>query len=158
MKYVVGVADHKVSSTGDDLIVTYALGSCLGIVLHDPVAGVGGIHHVMLPTPGTNSDRACENPFMFVDTGTPLFFKEAYAAGAKKERLVVKVCGGASMSGHEETFNIGERNLIMLRKLFWKNGIVMEKQDVGGGQARSVTIEIGTGKTWMHVDGKDVPL
>ena len=75
-RHVVGVAEMKVSNQPNDVLVTHALGSCLGIAVHDSVARVGGIFHVMLPTASVNPGKANENPFMFVDTGTPLFFKQ----------------------------------------------------------------------------------
>ncbi|KKM45447.1 hypothetical protein LCGC14_1560860, partial [marine sediment metagenome] len=97
MKHVVGVADMKVCSEPEDIIVTHALGSCLGITAHDPVARVGGMLHVMMPMSHINPERAKANPYMFVDTGVPAFFRELYAAGAKKGRLTVKVAGGANV-------------------------------------------------------------
>ena len=122
VKHVVGVADMKISATPGELIVTHALGSCLGIALHDPVAKVGGILHVPLPLSSMAPEKAKANPYMFVDTGLPKFFREAYAAGAAKERLVVKVAGGANLnSGRSDRFAIGKRNRVVLRKLFWKS-------------------------------------
>ena len=69
MKYIVGVADMKISAEKDDLIVTHALGSCLGITIYDPVACVGGMLHVMLPLSTIDPNKAAANPYMFVDTG-----------------------------------------------------------------------------------------
>ena len=78
MRHIVGVGDMKVSSDPADVIVTHALGTCLGIVVHDPVARVGGMLHVMLPTSTINPDKARLNPYMFVDTGVPELFRQAY--------------------------------------------------------------------------------
>ena len=155
MKYVVGVADMKVSSEKGDQIVTHALGSCLGIVIHDPVAGVGGIFHVMLPNASVNPEKAQKNPLMFVDVGTSLFFKEAYAAGAVKKRLVVKVAGGASLGSKEDFFAIGKRNFVVLRKLFWKNGIMIAAHDVGGKVSRTVHLDVDSGKTVLVSNGQE---
>ena len=82
--------------------------------------------HVMLPTASIDPARASANPFMFVDSGVPQFFREAYAAGAVKNRLVVKVAGGASVGNvGEDRFAIGRRNYITLKKLFWQNGVLI---------------------------------
>jgi chemotaxis protein CheD len=93
---------------------------------------------------------------MFVDTGTPLFFRALYAAGGKKENIVVKVAGGAVLGkGKEEFFAIGKRNLQMLSKLFAKNGIKMAATDVGGNNARNLLLEIGSGKTLLQSNGQE---
>jgi chemotaxis protein CheD len=146
----------RISANPGDVLVTHALGSCLGITIHDPVASVGGLLHVMLPTGSIDPDRAAQNPSMFVDTGVPKLFLDCYKAGAKKERLVVKVAGGATTRGSEEDdyFQIGKRNFVMLRKLLWKNGVLLSSHDVGGCVSRMMTLEIGTGDVTLKIDGK----
>ncbi len=155
MRYVVGVADMKIAREPDDVVVTHALGSCLGIAIHDPVARVGGIFHVMLPNASVSPEKAAANPYMFVDTGTPQFFKEAYAAGAVKERLTVKVAGGAALGSGEDFFAIGKRNFVTLRKLFWKNSILIAAEDIGGNISRTMHLHVGTGRTWLQSGGKE---
>ena len=160
MKYVVGVADMAASPTQEDLIITHALGSCLGITIHDPVANVGGLLHVMLPDSSIDPIKARETPFMFVDTGVPKFFRECYALGAAKERLVVRVAGGACASGEAENdfFQIGKRNFLTLRKLLWKNGVLLKAYDVGGSGSRTMSLEIGTGAVVVKSGGKETHL
>jgi chemotaxis protein CheD len=147
MKHTIGVADMLVSANPDAELTTFALGSCLGITIHDPVAKVGGMLHVMLPLSSVNPEKAASNPSMFVDTGVPRLFKDCYKAGAAKERLVVKVAGGASLrcDEKEDHFQIGARNFTLLKKLLWKNGVLMEAYEVGGNVARTMSIHIGTG-------------
>lgn len=144
---VVGMADLRVSSCPDDVLVTYSLGSCLGVSVYDPVSRVGGLLHVMLPT-ASLGDRngAPKPPETFVDTGLPRLFHASYAAGAKKSRLVVKVAGGASLQGAEEDrFRIGVRNFQMVRKLLWKNGVLLRAYDVGGHGPRTMSLHIDSG-------------
>jgi chemotaxis protein CheD len=159
VKHVVGVADMRISAERGDVVITHALGSCLGIVIHDAAAGVGGLLHVMLPTASIDPDKALSNPFMFVDSGVPRFFREAYAAGAAKGRLVVKVAGGASI-GHsgEDRFAIGRRNYVTLKKLFWQNGIMISAEDVGGHIPRTLTLEVGDGRVTISTAGQATEL
>lgn len=149
MKHIVGVADMRISTDSDDVIVTHALGSCLGIVIHDPVACVGGMLHVMLPLSTIDDEKAKANPFMFVDTGVPRLFRDSYKLGAEKSRLIVKVAGGAAVNGvgreNSDYFQIGKRNFVALRNLLWKNGVLLKSYDVGGSESRSVTLDLGTG-------------
>lgn len=154
-----GMADMHVSADPDVLLVTYALGSCLGLVVHDPVAGVGGMLHAMLPDSSIDPAKAQDNPFMFVDTGVPLLFRAAYAAGARKERMVVKVAGGAAtgVTG-DDRFQIGKRNMVRLRELFWKNGVLLAAQDVGGSHSRTLSLALDTGETRVRANGSEVIL
>lgn len=149
----------KVSDDREDLIVTHALGSCLGITIHDPVAGVGGLLHVMLPTASLDPAKAAANPCMFVDSGVPQFFREAYAHGAVKNRLTVKVAGGAAVgTTGEDRFAIGKRNYILLKKLFWQNGILINGEQVGGCIPRTLHLDVGTGRTWISTAGQETVL
>jgi chemotaxis protein CheD len=147
VKHVVGIAEMRVSATPGDLIVTHALGSCLGITVHDSLAGVGGLLHIMLPNSAIDALRAAECPLMFVDSGVPVLFKECYKLGASKDRMIVKVAGGACLhgSGDEDFFSIGKRNFTMLRKLLWKNGVLIDAYDVGGSISRTMSLEVGSG-------------
>ncbi len=147
MKIVVGMADMRVAHAPDDLLITYALGSCLGIAIYDPVARVGGLLHVMLPTSTLDEDKAKQNPYMFVDTGVHKLFRECYALGGLKERLTVSVAGGActSTTGNDH-FQIGQRNFTMLRRLLWKNGVLLGHHDVGGNQPRTMQLDMDSGQ------------
>ena len=160
MKHVVGVADMRFSGNAEDALITYALGSCLGITIHDPVAKVGGLLHVMLPLSTIDPAKADENPYMFVDTGVPRLFLECYKIGAKKERLVVKVAGGACAGGNgdDDYFQIGKRNFVMLRKLLWRNNVLLKSHDVGGSISRTLTLDINTGLVLIKSQGQEVSL
>jgi chemotaxis protein CheD len=158
---VVGVADLRVSSTAGERLITYALGSCLGIVVHDPVAGVAGMLHVMLPTGTIDPAKMADKPAMFVDSGVPLLFKECYKLGARKERMQVKVAGGAHAGAREEDdrFQIGKRNMIALRKLLWKNGVMIHAHDTGGVQtSRTMWVDVATGEVTLKINGSESKL
>ena len=154
MKYVVGVAEMKIASHRGDVIVTHALGSCLGISIHDPISKIGGILHIMMPLSRINPERAKANPYLFVDTGVPEFFRKAYAAGAEKRHLTVKVAGGANVQKvQEDSFVVGKRNYAILKKILWKNDILIDAEDVGGSNARTMYLEIGSGRVWLSTAG-----
>jgi len=154
--HTVGVADMKISASRGDLIVTHALGSCLGVAVHDPVASVGGLLHVMLPLSTIDPAKADRNPFMFVDTGFPALLIECFKIGAQKQRMEIRVAGGANSHNREEddVFQIGKRNLIILRKLLWKNGLMLKSSDVGGTNSRTMSLEVGSGKVMIKSGGQ----
>lgn len=157
---VVGVGDMKVASEPSSMLITYALGSCLGITVYDPVARVAGMLHVMLPDSTTHGDKAEANPYMFVDTGVPRLFKAAYQLGAKKERMVLRVAGGATRHLHADNdhFKIGKNNFLALRKILWKNNVLIDSQEVGGSDSRTIWIDVDSGQTTLKVGGLERPL
>ena len=153
---IVGMADMNVTDRPADTLITYALGSCLGIVVHDAVAHVAGLLHVMLPSSRIDETKAKNQPAMFVDTGVPLLFQECYRLGAMKERLTVTVAGG-SCSGRSEaddSYQIGKRNLLTLRKLLWKNCVLIHADDTGGvQQSRTLSVIVATGVVHLRTNG-----
>lgn len=152
---VVGIADMAISNDVRDLIVTYALGSCLGVSVWDPVAKVGGLLHLMLPQGALSPEKAAENPLMFADTGIPKLFLGSYALGAKKERMIVVVAGGASFNVAEDSdLAIGQRNIAMLRKVMWKNGVLLKKHELGGTEPRNMSLDIATGAVTVAFGGE----
>jgi chemotaxis protein CheD len=154
-RHIVGLAQMKISSTAGDELIAYALGSCLGIAIHDPVAGVGGLLHVMLPLSSSDPEKAALNPCVYVDTGVPALFRACYQAGAIKQRLVVKVAGGASTAVVEDDlFQIGQRNFVILRKLLWKNGVVLNGEAVGGRESRTISLTVGSGEVTVKANGR----
>ncbi len=159
-RIVVGIAELKVSADPTDTLVTYALGSCLGVCIHDPVAGVGGLLHAMLPSPRSVTVGGEHNPARFVETGVPALFRAAYALGARKERVVVTVTGGASMTaqGRPDGFQIGKRNFVELKRLLWKNGVILRDQDVGGNHSRTVSLDVATGEVRVRSGGEEFTL
>ena len=154
MPLVVGIAEMQLSSRSDDLLVTHALGSCIGITIHDPVAGVGGILHYMLPLSSLDPAKAAKNPYMFGDTGIPAMFQKAYLAGATKENLRVSMAGGASVIQDTQNFDIGSRNVVIARKLFWKNAVLISAEHVGGTAPRTLYLDMTNGSSWF-TSGRD---
>lgn len=153
-KIVVGVGDLAVSNKADDEIITYSLGSCIGVVVYDPTVKVGGILHYMLPESTIDPEKAQKNPAMFGDTGIPLLFKSCYSLGAKKQNMIVKVAGGGNILDENGVFNIGKRNYMILKKLFWRNNVRIAAEHVGGSVNRTVRLEIGTGRCFLKVSGE----
>jgi chemotaxis protein CheD len=143
---VVGIADLKVSHVEMDYLVTYALGSCIAVAVYDPLVKVGGLLHYMLPDSTLDSEKAKEHPGMFADTGIPLLFKSCYKLGAEKKRMIVKIAGGARIMDDMNYFRIGQKNLTALRKIFWKNNVLIDAEDIGENYNRTVRLEISTGR------------
>lgn len=149
---IVNIGDCAVSRSSDDCLITYALGSCIGIVIYDPVSKVGGLLHYMLPDSRIDAEKARANPYMFADTGIPALFHLAYKAGAEKKRLRVMVAGGAQVLA-SELFQIGKRNELAMKKIFWQAGVLIKRQDTGGERSRTIRLEVSTGRIFMRTGG-----
>lgn len=145
-RVTVGIADMAVSADPNATLITFALGSCIGVTVYDPEAKVGGLLHFMLPTGTLNDEKAKRNPYMFADAGVPLLFTKAYELGAKKERLVVCAAGGAEILDDDGHFKIGARNRTMLRKLFWKNNVLLASDETGGNISRTLSLCLADGR------------
>ncbi|MDB6053362.1 MAG: cheD [Verrucomicrobiales bacterium] len=142
---VIGVADMVVCNDPAAELVTYSLGSCLAIAVYDSVKKVGGLLHVMLPDSTIDPDRAQLAPYMFVDTGVPRLFHAVYSLGGDRNRVVIKVVGGAQLLDPQGIFNIGERNYRSLTGLLARHDHKIHAQDIGGFASRTVRMDLATG-------------
>ena len=142
---IVGLNECAVSRDPEAALVTYALGSCIAVMIYDPVATVAGLLHFMLPEAGTDGERARATPCMFANTGVPLLFRHAYRMGAVKRRILVTAVGGAHVLRTDTPFNIGERNHLALRQILAKAGVVLQQEELGGTAPRSARIQVSNG-------------
>lgn len=144
----------RASNDPSDTIMTYSLGSCIGLVIYDPVAVAGGILHFMLPESKLDAVKAANKPFMFADTGIPRLFKEVYKYDGKKSRMKIYVFGGAEILDQKGFFNIGKRNYMALKKIFFKNRVIMDREDVGGNVNRTIRLDMKTGDVFIKTSGE----
>lgn len=154
----VDIADLQVTNDPNSILVTYALGSCIAVIIHDPVLSIGGMIHYMLPLSKASPEKAAKKPAMFADTGIPLLFESMYELGSVKESLVVRVAGGGSLYDDKGMFNIGKRNYTVMRKMFWKNDIIITAEDVGGERSRTAKLHVGTGIVTVKSKGEEFQL
>jgi len=158
MTLTVDISDYKISAAADDLLVTYALGSCIAVMVHDPVRRAAGMIHFMLPESELSPEKARHRPAMFADTGVPLLFHEMYRLGCRKPDLVVKVAGGSSLCDDRHLFAIGERNVKTVRSLFQRAGVHVAAADVGGAKSRTARLHVATGRCTITSQGEEVEL
>lgn len=142
---VVRVADLQVA-TGDAVLTTVGLGSCVAILLHDAVARVGGLAHVLLPSPGLS--RQDDNPAKFPQTAVPRLLELMASAGATPRRVTARLAGGASMFATLSppgTIQMGERNVVASRQVLSGHGIPLVAEAVGGDFGRTVKLRVACG-------------
>jgi len=134
-------------------LVTYALGSCIGICLYDPRVKLGALIHIMLPL---NMEAGRKNVMKYADTGIRETLKQMEAKGASRVRMTAKIAGGAKMfeiSGGS-LGNIGQRNIESVRLNLKKEGIHLLKEDVGGSVARTLLFDVSNGMGCVRSYGR----
>lgn len=130
MNITIGIGDMKVCKA-PDVLVTYALGSCVGICLLDATVRVGGLSHIMLPE-STSSLNGSSTPMRFADTAIPMLIQKMESMGAKRSNIKAKIAGGATMfNTASDKFNIGMRNLTAVRRILLQSRIPILAEDCG---------------------------
>ena len=151
----VNYSEMRISTNPVETLVAFSIGSGMGVTVHDPVCGVGGILNFMLPDSdranGVNPERV---PFMFADTGIPAFLAALYARDAQPERLKVVIAGGAHILDQTDAFNIGLKNLAALKARFDAYNLKIHHQNTGGSNSRTLSLEIGSGCSSIKIFGE----
>ena len=141
-KITIGIADMKMAK-GQGMLVTYALGSCIGICLYDPAIKLGALVHIMLPV---NMETNRTNTMKYADTGIRETLKQMESMGARRSRITAKIAGGAKMFETGASLgNIGQRNIESVRMNLKKEGVRLLKEDVGGSVARTLLFDVESG-------------
>ncbi len=151
-KISVGIADMKIARQEGELI-TYALGSCIGIAFYDPMIKLGALLHIMLP----EKNMADSNVLKYADSGIKETLRKLQAFGARKSRMVIKIAGGAKMfemKGPGGLGNIGERNAQNVKKVLMAEGLRVASEDTGANYARTMSLDVETGKVCIRSAGK----
>lgn len=149
----VGIADMKIARQ-EGTLITHALGSCIGITLYDPQIKLGALIHIMLPEVGEKKEA---NLFKFADSGIKETLRKLAIFGGAKSRYICKIAGGAQMFavvGNSNIGNIGQRNIEAVRETLRKEGIRIANQDVGSDYARTMLMDLGTGKVNIRTAGR----
>lgn len=152
-RITVGIADMKMAQLNGELI-TYALGSCIGICLYDPMVKLAALIHIMLPI---NMEAGRKNTMKYADTAIKETIRQMETKGAKKVRMVAKIAGGAKMfdvPGNGSLGNIGQRNIECVRLTLKRENIKIAAEDVGGSVARTLSFNVENGQGCIRSYGK----
>lgn len=150
-KLIVGIADMKMAK-GSGMLITYALGSCIGICLYDSLVKVGSLVHIMLPL---NMETGRKNTMKYADTGLAETIRQMEAMGASRARMTAKIAGGAKMFEASGALgNIGQRNIESVHINLRKAGIRLLAEDVGGSVARTLLFDVTSGQVCIRCYGR----
>ncbi|MCF7886328.1 MAG: chemotaxis protein CheD [Candidatus Marinimicrobia bacterium] len=151
MKKIIGISDMQISENPEEQLITYSLGSCIGLTLYDRELRIGGLLHSMLPVSRKNKEKAKKKPLMFVDKGIEMMLTELFNKGARRKNLIAKLAGGSKLLDKKDMFKIGRRNYVVARKMLWKNDILIDGEDVGGTVSRTMSLYLVDGRTTVRI-------
>jgi len=156
IEIVLGIGHLGAVNTPDSTIRTYALGSCVALVLFSPACRGVGMVHFALSDSAINPTRAAELPGYFADTGFPALMQKMLLMNRRQpdRGMFAKIAGGASMIGASDIFNIGLRNVTKTMELLRTAGIPLIAKDTGGSISRTVSVEIGSDNLLITTPGR----
>ncbi len=139
MPIILGLGEMGTINKDEEELKTFALGSCIGLVLLDHINNIAGMAHIVLPDSNISPDRAQRDPGRFADTAIPALIAEMHAKGANG-KLVAKLFGGALIYKANDTYQVGKRNALTVKKLLWKNRIPALAEEIGGDIGRTISV------------------
>lgn len=140
-----GVGDWAVSSNPDDLIKTYALGSCVAVLIYDVSLRVAGMAHVALPDSAVDPAKALKQPGYFADVGVSVLIEEMKRRGVTRAHVWVKLAGGSAVMDPKGIFDIGKRNVLAIKRALWRSSLGPIAEDTGGSSSRTVSMAVADG-------------
>lgn len=143
----VGIGEWAIASGADDVIKTYALGSCLAVIITDVKIGITGLIHIALPDSSIDPEKAKRQPGYFADSGLPLMIEEMKKLGSVRANVRVKIAGGAAVMDAKGIFDIGKRNLLATKRILWNSSLGAIAEDTGGDISRTVSVNARDGET-----------
>ena len=151
----VNFSEMKISSNPAETLVAFSIGSGIGMTIHDPIGGIGGVLNFILPdSTKANGGNPPKAPFMFADTGITAFLKALFEEGAKTENLKVVIAGGAHFMDQTGVFNIGQKNLEALKACLDAFDVKVHHEAIGGTKSRTISLEIGSGTSIIKTFGE----
>ncbi|MDR1735997.1 MAG: chemotaxis protein CheD [Oscillospiraceae bacterium] len=144
MDQVVGIGGFAVSSNASDIIKTFALSTCVGLVYYSMRKRVMGMSHIQLPN--SRAMRSDDKLSRFADTAPEHLMKEMMQKfGVSKSELLISLYGGVDSQGSNDCFKIGEKNLFTVKSTLKSLGLVYSEVDTGGNDSRTLVAYVSSG-------------
>ncbi|MCB2183631.1 MAG: chemotaxis protein CheD [Desulfobulbaceae bacterium] len=150
----IGIGEFGVTNSPDDVLKTMALGSCVGLIVLEPRSRTVGMAHIALSSSQINPSQAAKQPGRFADTAIPALLNLVAQRSKTRSGYIIKLAGGAQVASMKDTFNIGKRNILAIKKILWQMKLASVAEDLGGQISRTVTVEVNTGRVIIHSPGR----
>lgn len=146
MEIIVGIGEFAISRNEEDVIMTFALASCVAVTAYSPSKKVAGMIHIALPE---SSDylETVSRPAYYAVTGIPLLInKLCKEFQCKKEEFIIRIYGGADSIRAEDVFKIGRRNIIAVRSILTEMNFKISGEEIGGFVSRTIQMNVNNGE------------
>ncbi|HAR62422.1 MAG: chemotaxis protein CheD [Candidatus Margulisiibacteriota bacterium] len=150
----VGLGEVHVSKDPSVVLAAHGLGSCIGLLAYDPIHKIGGLAHILLPD--STIIKVCDNKGKFADTAIPYLIELMKGQGAIQINLMIKIAGGAQMfavPGMNSKMNIGEKNIIAVKRALSQVNLKIKAEEVGGHTGRTVKLFVKDGTSLIRTAG-----
>ncbi len=158
MTHIIGIGEWLISTKPEDVITTYALGSCVALIALCRKKHIGAMAHIALPNSTIDPEKAKNQPAYFADLAVPIILEAFQKQGIQPKEIEIKLVGGAQMLDPNGIFDIGRRNVLEIKKLLWQNMLAPVAEDVGGSISRTVSLSIGEGIVLVSSQNKKYEL
>lgn len=130
-------------------LITTVLGSCVSACIRDPIFGIGGMNHFMLPLEGENSSTAWKNAgnseaARYGNIAMELLINNILKHGGERNNLEVKVFGGGRILA--QMTDVGRRNIEFVREYLQVEGFKILAEDLGDNTPRKIIYDPLTGR------------
>lgn len=150
MDRIVGMGEYAISNNVNDILKTFALGSCVAITIYSPLNSIAGMAHIVLPSFERSKNSDNKRPCYYANTGVPFLINEMCSLyGCLKNELKIELYGGAKSLRSNDVFKIGQRNVETVKKMLAELNIVYNAKETGGTYSRTIQMDVVTGKTRM---------
>ena len=146
MKKIAGIGECIVSNNRDDVLITCALASCVGMTVYDPEKNAAGMAHIALPAPDRSNDNGSIRPYYYASTAVPLLISRMCDQyGCAENRLKIRLFGGADSLREKDMFQIGRKNLSVIKDLLAQMGLRYDASETGGKYSRTLEMDVSSG-------------
>jgi chemotaxis protein CheD len=143
----VAPGEHQIISAKDEIVAT-VLGSCVSVCMRDPVTGIGGLNHFLLPKNNGSADESAGE--RYGDTAMEVLINGLIKRGVRRQNLEAKVFGGARVLSGATMLAIGDNNVAFVTDFLKREGIPIVSKDVGGTRSRRIHYQPSTGRAWVQ--------
>ncbi|MDP4180984.1 MAG: chemotaxis protein CheD [Bacillota bacterium] len=144
---VIGIGEYAITDTHGDVIITYALATCVAMTVYSPIRRVAGMVHISLPETTKHIETKEPNIWSYADTAVPMLIQYVcYRYGCNKGELDIRIYGGADSAQKSDIFKIGRRNVDAVSHALSLLDLNLNYCDVGGNKSRTIELFSDTGK------------